>query len=176
MAAPITEYVYDPTRRFHNIYDYSAGLVLMTVGSLTTIIMTIVTIGMIFGDHNYIAGSITGIVLLLAIFIASPMLHCSDKSIVEKREVYDQYRSMGEIDRKNYVNYIRIIHNDHEGIESINYQDLIKLFKSKSFNNPSSIESRRAQVKQELEDLKATERLNAVTKAEIDNINKSFDL
>lgn len=176
MAAPMTEYVYDPTRRFHSIYDYNIGLVLMIVGSITTIIMTIVTIGMIFGDHNYIAGSITGMVLLGAIFIASPMLHCSDKHVKEKREVYDQYRSMSKADRKNYASYIRTIHNDSYGEESIDYDDLIKLFNSKSFSNPDSVESKRAKIEQELKALETIEMLNASGKTEVDKINKAFDL
>jgi len=176
MASPMKEYVYDPTRRFHKIYDYNLGLVLMISGSVLTIVMTIVTLGMILGDHNYAVGITTGLITLFGIFIASPMLHCSDDRVREKRAVYKQYLSMSKADRRSYKGDIRLIHKDLRANDSLDYDDLIKLFKSKSLSNSDSLSSRRARIKQELKDIKAMQELNTTVQSEIDKINKTFDL
>jgi len=187
MAAPMKEYVYDPTRRFHRIYDHDLGLVLMISGSVLTIVMTIVTLGMILDDQNYAVGITTGLITLFGIFIASPMLHCSGDRVREKRAVYKEYLGMNKKDRRTYRSDIRLIHKDGRWTESLDYNDMINLFKSKSLGNPDSINSRRASLKQELKDLKAIQELNIkdlkemqelkiTVQNEIDKINKTFDL
>lgn len=172
----MSDYVYDPTRRFYRVYDNFIGLPIMIMSYVGSFFVVIAALGITFGDHNYTVGAILFGIFAFLLFMALPSIHCNSKKINEKRTVYVQYRSMNKLDRKRYVSTIRAIHKDGYGEESINYSDLEKLFRMKSLKNSKSIGYERARIKQDIADMNAQKRLDLSSQAEVDKINSVFDL